>query len=354
MKRKTTIPLFNHPILVLTWLLLVIGCDKNPTGNFEPDIPVKAKAALWIGSEGLFQQGNASLMYMNITENKSYPDVFSSINHKPLGDVLQSISIKDNLVYLVVNNSQKIEIINRSDFKSVGTITGFTSPRHIAFVNNEKAYVSEFYSTRLKIINPLTQTITGSVDVGGWQEEIRVVGHQLFVTVYTGNKVMVIDTQTDQITDSIAVGVQPAVLETDAFDRLWVGSGNGNGPAHVTVIQPSIRQIEKTFTLPSNTIRKIQTSADRNQVYVLCDFVYRIHINDTLPPKSGQYFLSAGGSKNNLYGMAVDPKTDDIYLSDVHDFQQASDILRYNKYGAYQGQFKAGINTGSFYFDHEP
>lgn len=338
-----------HLLLVLIFLS---ACDKNPIEPIDPVIPPKSKAALWVGSEGLFQHGDASLMYVDIHGNKIYPDVFKSVNNRALGDVLQSINIWKDKVYLVVNNSQKIEIIDRNTFASTGTITGFSSPRYIEFQHDEKAYVSEFYTNSLKIVNPKTQIISGSIDCGGWQEEIRLFENKLYVTVYSKNKVLIIDTQTDQVIDSIVVGTQPISINFDALNRLWVGCDNGDNNVQIYRINTVNFQVEQSIQLPSKTFRKLTLSTNRQTLYVLCDYLYRMNMQDTLDLLPGSQFLTIGGSANSLYSLAIDPQNDDIYLADVHDFQQASDIVRYSKFGGYQGQFKSGINAGSFYFDY--
>lgn len=349
---KKYVNTFTVVVKLLFLVSLLSACDKNPTEPADPVIPQKSKAALWVGNEGLFQHGDASLMYVDIKDNKIYPDVFKSVNNRALGDVLQSINIWKDNVYLVVNNSQKIEVLDRNTFLSIGTITGFSSPRYIEFIDDQKAYVSEFYTNHLKIINPQTLGIIGSIDCGGWQEEIRFFENKMYVTVYSKNKVLVIDTQSDTVIDSISVGTQPVSLNVDALNRLWVGCDNGDNNVQVYCINTVNFELEKTLQLPSKTFRKLTFSTNRKSLYILCEYLYRLDIQDTLDPGPGSQFLSIGGGANSLYGMAIDPQNDDIYLTDVHDFQQASDILRYNKYGSYQGQFKSGINAGSFYFDY--
>ena len=68
---------------------------------------------------------------------------FLKCNGRPLGDVPNSMIINGYLAYIVVNNSGKIEVINRNSLESVATINGLISPRNMAVVNDNKAYVIE-------------------------------------------------------------------------------------------------------------------------------------------------------------------------------------------------------------------
>ena len=47
-----------------------------------------------------------------------------------------------------------IYAIDINTFKEVGRITGFTSPRYIHFLSDEKAYVTQIWDPRIYIVNP--------------------------------------------------------------------------------------------------------------------------------------------------------------------------------------------------------
>ena len=50
------------------------------------------------------------------------------VNNRPLGDMVQSFSVADDKGFIVVNNSQKVEVVLLNTFKSSGCIRGILSP----------------------------------------------------------------------------------------------------------------------------------------------------------------------------------------------------------------------------------
>lgn len=337
---------------MLTLFIHLASCDKNPQSNPPVVLPVKTKASLLIGNEGQFQHGDASLTFIDITGNTTTQDAFQVSNGRPLGDVLQSIKWVKNYYYLVVNNSQKIEIIDKDNLKSVATISGFTSPRYIEFVDDYKAYVSEFFSNQLSIINPQTHQITGKIDCGGWQEEIRIVNNQLFVTDYKKNRILVIDVNSDQIIDSVVVGESPVSLAADNADQVWVGcNGNASVKPSIYCISASTHQVVKNIQMTTSSLRKILINNTFNQVFALSDDVYSMQTSDSIPV--AVKLIPAMGSGHVFYGFGIDPKTNDLYLSDAKDFQQKSTVYHYTHTGQLIGAFLTGINTGSFCFKYE-
>ena len=133
-------------------------------GNEDEKINIPA-SGLVICNEGNFQYGNATLSFYNPASGEVENELFYRANGFRLGDVAQSVTLFDDRLWVVVNNSHVIFALNSTSFTETGRITGLTSPRYIHFVDSRKAYVSQLWDNRLAIVDPKRYEVTGYIAV---------------------------------------------------------------------------------------------------------------------------------------------------------------------------------------------
>lgn len=363
-------------ISVILLTILFQSCMKdNLIKDFERLNIINKTKGVFIVNEGNFMYGNASLSYYNTETKEIYNDVFYQTNALPLGDVAQSMVIRDSLGYIVVNNSGKIYVININNFKYVGKISGLTSPRYIHFVNDEKAYVTDLYAKKITIVNPKTFSIIDSINVNNNEtqfyqhptEQMVRQGNVLFVNCWSyDNKVLVIDTKTDKITDSIELTKQPNSLQIDKNNKLWVlsdggfaGSSYGQENAALTKIDISSLSIEKVFTFEDINASPSKLCINKTKdtlYYIYTNFgsslnnkgIYKMPINSNSLPQTP--FIFEGS--NLYYGLGVDLYNSDIYVSDAIDFTQRGNVYIYNSKGISIDTIKVGIIPSYFCFNN--
>ena len=182
-----------------------ISCVKiNPLEVENGNIVLGVNNVL-ICNEGGFQNGNASLSIYNKEENTITNDLYQSINNTNIGDILQSIAHINHELYLVVNNSQKIIVLDDKNYEFKTEINGLTSPRYILPVNSNQAYVSDLYANKIYIIDINSKIVVNEINVSGWCEDMCLHNGKAYVVNRSNNLVYIINTSTNLILDSISV-----------------------------------------------------------------------------------------------------------------------------------------------------
>ena len=314
---------------------------------------------LFICNEGNFQYGNATLSYYDPESMKVENEVFYRANAMKLGDVAQSMIIRDSVGWVVVNNSHVVFAIDINTFKEVGRITNFTSPRYMHFISDEKAYVTQIWDNRIFIVNPKRYEITGYIDVpdmtmeSGSTEQMVQYGKYVYVNCWSyQNRILKIDTETDEVVDELVVGIQPTSLVMDCNNKLWTVTDGGYEGSPYGHEAPSLYRIDaETFTIEKqfqfkfgDAPSEVQLNGTKDKLYWINDDIWEMDVTaDRVPLRP---FLQYNGTI--YYGLTVCPRTGDVYIADAIDYVQQGMIYRYSKEGNLLDEFYVGIIPGAF------
>ena len=320
-----------------------------------------SSSGLFIVNEGNFQYGNATLSYYNPATGEVENELFYRANAMRLGDVAQSMVVRNGVGWIVVNNSRVIFAIDTDTFREVGRITGMTSPRYIHFLSDEKAYVTQIWDNRIFIVNPKRYEIIGSIECPGMDiesgstEQMVQVGKYLYVCCWSyQNRILKIDTESDTVVDELVVGIQPNSLVVDCYGKLWCitdggysGSPYGHeAPALCRIDISGERMIVETkfrFALDDSP-SEVKISGAGDRLYWINDDVWSMSVVDDILPV--RPFLESGGTI--YYGLTVDPVSGEVYIADAIDYQQAGKVYRYSPSGERLDEFYVGVIPGAF------
>lgn len=286
-----------------------------PKGDYEN--------GLLIVEEGSFGQGNGSVSYISNDLSVVESGVFDNVNNELLGDTAQSITFLENLAYVIVNGSSKIEVVNRYTFQSIATInTGLVSPRYMAIVNG-KGYVTDwgdgFVSTDdyIAVIDLNSNSVESTIPVSEGPEELVVKGDTIYVAHKGGysqnNIVSLINTVTNEVFNTLVVGDVPNTIQLDNEGNVWVLC-EGN-PDYTT--NETAGKLSKINTV-NNTVSSIDFGSITNHpkhlyfsnnslYYYLDGGVYKIGVSETAlplnPEFSGVSFYDFSIKNNQLFGL---------------------------------------------------
>ncbi len=344
-------------LLLLTLLAFgVQSCEKEKL----PEYHGKYEKGIFVTNEGNFTQGNSSLSFINEDFSNIENDVFFNINNQHLGDVTQSISIIGDKVYLVVNNSNKIEVATKDEMERLGTIAShLDNPRYTQATVGNKAFVSCWGSTTdvtddyLAVINTLNDSFLFKIPVDLGPEKMTANDNFLFVAHKgawgTNNKVTAINLTSLNKTE-ITVGDRPNSLVLDN-GFLWVLSGGepswtGNETAgKLSVIDINTMNVTQEFNFATNQHPNHLNIEGGKIYYNIGNNVYEMEKTAYTLPSSA--FCTFDGT--GIYNMETNDGK--IFISDAKDYQQEGDIVIYNISNAQKEKtLTAGIIPGDFAF----
>ncbi|MFB9055546.1 YncE family protein [Mariniflexile ostreae] len=325
-------------LLALTIGLVFTSCtsDDNPADEIKGDY----ENGILISHEGSFNKPNASVSFISYDYSVLENTIFNNVNSTLLGDTAQSIAFLDNLAYIVVNGSQKIEVVNRYSFKSIATInTGLTNPRYMTFANG-KGYVTDWGhgddadDDVVAIINLSTNTIESSITVGEGPEQIIAKDDKLYVSHKggwsTNNIISVINTTSNEV-DTIEVDDIPDnMLFNDAGNLVVLCQGSNQywlspvieTPGSIIKINTSNHSIISTFSFADGLHPDLMAYSNGKLYYQVSNAIYSMSDNSTaLPTESiiNDSFYGMAVKNNTLYGLKTDfnAETGEISIYDL-------------------------------------
>lgn len=344
---------------------MLVGCSKEPIREKPVEPPADTvkvatfESGIFVINEGNFNWGNASVTYLDTKTNAVVQDIFHLANQRSLGDVAESMKISGKHGYLVINNSNKIEVVTTKDFKSVTSISGLSSPRFLELIDSTKAYVTNLQKN-ISILDLTNNTVSGTIKTSTWTENLLRYDKYMLVTSIGSfsepssgriSQIFVINTETDKIIDSIQTGKEPIGLVIDKKQKVWVlcsgGYDNFESPSLIR-INPELRIVEKIFTFPvsQKVPSRLCMNPTGDTLYYLMGGVYQMPVASVVLPE--QPLINSAGRL--LYGLDIHPVTGNLFISDAVDYVQNGMVYQYKSNGTLISNYKAGRIPGSFCF----
>lgn len=325
--------------------------DNTPKGAFEDGV--------FVVNEGNFLHADGSVSFISRSNGEITNDLFGAVNAgRALGDVVQSMTVKGDLAYVVVNNSNKMEVVDANTFEASYTLSDLKLPRYFTTVGN-KGYVTEWVSFvdkgRVSVVDLESHAITGTVVTDYGAESIMEANGKLFVSNNFTNTVSVINISTLQVVQTLEVGDSPGAFVKDNQNKLWVICGGGSDANYnplnngrLVQIDAASNTVSKTIELNTNVSGKVAINKAGSQLfYYKGKSVYRVNTTDTAAPSAPLFTETTAVS---FYGIGIDPETDILYVADAKAFQGNGTVYTYSTAGSAVGTFTAGIGPNNFVF----
>lgn len=336
--------------LCVAVLFSLLACQKDEIGPqyTEGDFTEQGIRRVYVLNEGNFNWGNASLSVYNPDRQQVNNRFFEHTNNYGLGDVVQSMAIRseENRAYIVVNNSSKIEVVNLNDFTSEGVITGFNSPRYMAFSNANTAYVSDLYDNNIYKLNTETMEISKRIAAIGWTEDLWYQNNELYVLNRGENELWLLNTATDTWDRKFNFGNGLLDMIADDLGNLYLlVVPEETEAASIVKFNTYTKVVEETYTFPID-VRPQNIRIWNNQLYYMANDIFKIDLNEASLP--GNLMIHA--DDRLFYNMEINPENGDIYVTDAVDYVQNGWVYVYNDEGVEKDRFEVNSIPGGIYF----
>jgi len=338
---------------VVTILAVLSACKKDRVNPIE--IPQKG---VYILSQGNIGKNNSVLSFYNSITKNTTSDIFSSVNGRGIGDTGNDAKIYGSKMYVTVNYSSTLEIVDAKTAKTIKQIkmdNGGTNrePRYVVFDKN-KAYISSYDGT-VAVLDTASLTIEKYISVGRNPEQMVVSNGKIYVANSGGldfanpdKTVSVISIATSTEIKKIDLATtNPINIAADAYGDVYVIAYGTDYPAH-----PKLTTIDNTTDVVKNTV-DIDAGYGTSfiivgdQAYYLSDAGKVKVYNVKTETVTNQSFVTDATAIKVPYGIAVDPTTGEVFVTDAVDYTNNGKLYVFDKTGKLEYDVTTGINPGA-------
>jgi hypothetical protein len=369
-------------LLFMLLAFAVTGCRKEVkvapeevTNTLFPAEPNASVKGLYLVNEGNMYMNKASLDYVDFNTGSYRKNIYGQANPevtKGLGDVGNDVGVYGSKLYVVVNGSNKVEVLNVKTGKRIQQID-ILNCRYITF-SKGKAYVSAYLGKigDPKAPNGIVAEIdtsslkeTKRVEVGRQPEEMAIVGTNLYVANSGGytpgsyeSTISVINLETFRETKRIPVAINLHRLKADRYGDLYVTSRGDylDVTSKLYVINTQTDQVKKVFDVAAANI-----VIDDDLAYVYSSSFSittgkstisydMINVKDEV--LLSRKFILDGTEKSIKvpYGLAVHPITKDVFVTDATDYVTPGVLYCFDSTGKKKWSVETGDIPAQFAF----
>lgn len=331
-------------LITLTAVLSIslISCDLLGTND---DGSSTVTSGVYVANQGNFNDGNGSVTLYDPETEETTPNAIDNLN-----SIVQSVSIRNDRLYLAANSGGRLDVFNASDQSQLQQLGSFSGPRYLAFSTNATAFLTDQSfggpsSVEVLDLSGSSPEVTASIEVPGTPEGITTTDSRVYAALggfSDTTLVAAINPGDPGLTETIDVDCTPRYVVADLQDEVFVPCTNA---AEVVVLDGSTGDELARLTLPaaSSTTGPGQPaffSPDAEELYVSVagNRITRINtaineVETTLGPLAGEPIGAVG----------YDAVREELYVGHVPGFTEQGTVTIHQRDGTQTGSFSAGV-----------
>ena len=317
--------------------LLIFSCEDKINENEELNL-------LFVASEGNFGSSDGSIEVFRGKEK------IQTVNN--VGDVVQSILVFEDDLFVAVNNSHTIKkyniIASGLALPGIEVSTNNSGPREMCIVDN-KLYFTNWLTKDVKVLDLNNYNISSFSALSNVPEDIVSDGSFLYVSTphqelydNQGSLIVKIDLSDGRIVESFEVGLGPEQLYLDenllfvsrtSYDANWSAS---YGSSKIDIITGEVEIV--TYGLGT---------ACRADIFKMNNSIYRATAFGAVPLDENLNLNQSAkiGDFSNIY--SANYLADKLILGSS-DYSAPDTVYLYNNLNESIGVFEVNVLPGSF------
>lgn len=369
-------------LVALMAMVLLVACREEQFIFVPEEVEVTlpeytSLQGFYLLNEGNMNSNKATLDYYNFRTGRYTRNVFAFANPnvpKEMGDVGNDLGIYGSKLYAVINCSNKIDVMDKNSVKKIGQIdipncryikfyggyayvTSYAGPVELSPEYTQRGYVAKIDTATLQVVDKCL--------VGFQPDELDIVNGKIYVANSGGymvpnyeNTVSVIDIDTFTEDSRIEIAINLQCCKADSHGMLWLSSRGDyyDNQSRLYVYDTRHQRLAKTLDL-----RVSNMWLDGDSLYVIgaqfsyvtmnYETTYAI-INTLTMEQVSSKFITDGTDAVIVmpYGIAVNPITKDIYVTDASSYVDAGRLYCFSSDGIKKWDVRTGDIPAHFVF----
>ena len=369
-------------LVALMAMMLLVACREEQFIFVPEEVEVTlpeytSLQGFYLLNEGNMNSNKATLDYYNFRTGRYTRNVFAFANPnvpKEMGDVGNDLGIYGSKLYAVINCSNKIDVMDKNTVKKIGQIdipncryikfyggyayvTSYAGPVELSPEYTQRGYVAKIDTATLQVVDKCL--------VGFQPDELDIVNGKIYVANSGGymvpnyeNTVSVIDIDTFTEDSRIEIAINLQCCKADSHGMLWLSSRGDyyDNQSRLYVYDTRHQRLAKTLDL-----RVSNMWLDGDSLYVIgaqfsyvtmnYETTYAI-INTLTMEQVSSKFITDGTDAVIVmpYGIAVNPITKDIYVTDASSYVDAGRLYCFSSDGIKKWDVRTGDIPAPFVF----
>ena len=358
-------------VVLLVGTTVLTSCNDSNDGP-QQTVVSYSNGAYIVNAGNMYSKIESTLTYIDFAKNTAAQRVFSAVNGRSLGDTANDGIVYGNKIYLVVDKSNTIEVVEKKTLKSIKQIKTTelmgnkegNEPRHI-IAGNGCVYFTT-YGGYVGVVDTLSFSLKAKYQVGNYPEGLVGYGYNLFVANSNygqgGGNLSVINLQNGQVTTTDIKDVNNPTKLFIANGNLYVldsqyydASGKAYGENALRLVDYSNRT--STKVVEGNYASLLATSTGYKFYVINSPYdggeisykVYELNSNQSTDLALSEKVFSP-------CGIEVDPVTGHLFVLSYSvggnaAYNTDGYVVEYDNTGNKLHQYETGVGSCAIFFD---